>query len=82
MSTTRPAALDVHVDLSSGTVLAGTATFRYRGATITTEGQQLGNSRGHFDVSAGDGWDLVIDTDHLTPAETAVRIANALGTTE
>lgn len=37
MSTTRPAALDVHVDLSSGTVLAGTATFRYRGATTTTE---------------------------------------------
>lgn len=47
-----------------------------------TKGQQLGNSRGHFDVPAGDGWDLVIDTDHLTPAETAVRIANALDTTD
>lgn len=37
MSTARPQALDVYVDLSSDTVLAGTATFRYRGATTTTE---------------------------------------------
>ena len=33
----RPEALDVHVALAGGTVLAGTATFRYRGATTTTE---------------------------------------------
>lgn len=43
-----------------------------------TSGQQLGNSRGHFDVSTGDEWDLVIDTDHLPPSETAARIMEAL----
>jgi chloramphenicol 3-O phosphotransferase len=44
-----------------------------------TTGQQVGNSRGHFDVSAGEEWDLVIDTDDLTPSETAARIVAALG---
>jgi len=43
-----------------------------------TKGQQLGNSRGHFDVQAGDEWDLVIDTDDLTPPETAAQIVKAL----
>lgn len=42
-----------------------------------TKGQVLGNSRGHSDVSVGDGWDLVLDTDRLTPAQTAARILNA-----
>ena len=37
MSVARPQALDVHVVLAGTTVLAGTATFRYRGATTTTE---------------------------------------------
>ena len=44
-----------------------------------TKGQQVGNSRGHFDVSVGTEWDLVIDTDRLSPAETASRIISALG---
>ncbi|MDN5767429.1 MAG: hypothetical protein L0H96_26310 [Humibacillus sp.] len=44
-----------------------------------TKGRQLGNSRGHFDVLAGEGWDLVIETDDLTPSETATRIVKALG---
>ena len=44
-----------------------------------TKGQQLGNSRGHLDVVAGNEWDLVIDTDDLTPAATAARIVEALG---
>lgn len=43
-----------------------------------TTGQQLGNSRGHLDVRAGDDWDLVVDTDELTPSETATRIMQAL----
>lgn len=37
MSVARPEALDVHVVLAGATVLAGTATFRYHGATTTTE---------------------------------------------
>lgn len=37
MSTLRPGGLDVHVDLAGTTVLAGVATFRYRGATTVTE---------------------------------------------
>ncbi|GAB7007406.1 HipA domain-containing protein [Nocardioides sp. AN3] len=37
MSITRPDALDVHVALPARTVHAGTVTFRYRGATTTTE---------------------------------------------
>lgn len=44
-----------------------------------TSGQQLGNSRGHFDVPTGDDWDLVIHTDALTPGEAAARIVEALG---
>lgn len=44
-----------------------------------TKGQQLGNSRGHFDVLAGDGWDLVINTDDQTPSKTAAQIVKALG---
>ena len=44
-----------------------------------TKGQQLGNSRGHFDVLAGEKWDLVIDTDDHTPSETAAQIVKALG---
>jgi chloramphenicol 3-O phosphotransferase len=47
-----------------------------------TKGRQLGNSRGHFDVMAGDEWDLVIDTDHQTPSETAAKIVKALGIVE
>ncbi|MCZ4501197.1 MAG: family ATPase [Marmoricola sp.] len=43
-----------------------------------TKGQQLGNSRGHFDVQVGDDWDLVVDTDSLSPLETATRIVEAL----
>lgn len=43
-----------------------------------TSGQQLGNSRGHFGVATGDGWDLVIDTDELTPVGAAARIVEAL----
>lgn len=47
-----------------------------------TKGQQLGNSRGHFDVQVGDGWDLVIDTDRLSPRETASRIVSRLSQPE
>lgn len=42
-----------------------------------TKGQQLGNARGHFGVRVGDEWDLVIDTDELSPPETASRIVKA-----
>jgi len=42
------------------------------------KGQQLGNSRGHFDVVVGDRWDLVLDTDHLSPAQSAAHIVTAL----
>ncbi|MFC6704756.1 hypothetical protein [Flexivirga alba] len=38
----------------------------------------LGNSRGHVDVAVGDQWDLVIDTDELSPAESAARILTEL----
>jgi chloramphenicol 3-O phosphotransferase len=44
-----------------------------------TKGQQLGNARGHLDVQVGDDWDLVINTDGLSPFETATRIVKALG---
>ena len=44
-----------------------------------TKGRVLGNARGHFDIDAGSDWDLVIDTDHLTPEDVAARIASALG---
>ena len=44
-----------------------------------TRGQQIGNARGHLDVDVGDRWDLVVDTDHLTPSRTAARIVAALG---
>ncbi|MBS43318.1 MAG: hypothetical protein CMH83_09185 [Nocardioides sp.] len=40
--------------------------------------QVLGNARGHLDVEVGDGWDLVVDTDGLTPAEVADRVLAAL----
>lgn len=43
-----------------------------------TRGQQLGNARGHLDVPVGDRWDLVLDTDHLSPAQSAHRIRKAL----
>ncbi|GAB3492005.1 P-loop NTPase family protein [Flexivirga lutea] len=42
------------------------------------KGRVLGNARGHIDVAVGDGWDLAVDTDQLTPAETATRILGAL----
>ena len=38
-----------------------------------TKGRQLGNARGHFDVMVGGDWDLIVDTDDLTPSETASR---------
>lgn len=44
-----------------------------------TRGRQLGNARGHLDVAVGDCWDLVLDTEHLSPAESATRILKALG---
>lgn len=44
-----------------------------------TRGRVLGNARGHLDVAVGDGWDLVIDTERSSPAETAATIVNALG---
>lgn len=44
-----------------------------------TRGRVLGNSRGHLDVAVGDRWDLVIDTDTLTPAQSAARILGELG---
>lgn len=47
-----------------------------------TKGQQLGNSRGHFDVQAGHEWDLVIDTGELAPSETAATIVKKLGGVE
>ncbi|MEW1952880.1 AAA family ATPase [Terrabacter sp. NPDC080008] len=43
-----------------------------------TKGQQLGNSRGHFDVHPGSTWDLVINTDDLTPPEIAAQIVRAM----
>lgn len=43
-----------------------------------TKGRVLGNARGHYDVDHGTGWDLEIDTDALTPAESAQLIINAL----
>lgn len=43
-----------------------------------TSGQQLGNARGHLDVPVGDRWDLVLDTDHLSPAQSTTRILTAL----
>ncbi|MEO6998691.1 MAG: hypothetical protein ABI112_11455 [Terracoccus sp.] len=41
-------------------------------------GQILGNARGHLEVSVGDRWDLVLDTDRLSPAQSATRIVMAL----
>ncbi|MEP7332237.1 MAG: hypothetical protein ABI692_09135 [Terracoccus sp.] len=43
-----------------------------------TRGQQLGNARGHLDVPVGNRWDLVLDTDHLSAAQSATRILKAL----
>lgn len=37
MTSRRPDALDVHVEIDGEPVLAGTSTFRYRGATTSTE---------------------------------------------
>ncbi|MGN6752153.1 MAG: phosphotransferase-like protein [Intrasporangium sp.] len=50
-----------------------------QGERARTKGQQLGNSRGHFDVQAGDDWNLIIDTDDLTPSETAARDPEGAG---
>lgn len=47
-----------------------------------TKGQQMGNSRGHFDFLADGEWDLIIDTDDHTPSETAAQIIEALGITD
>jgi chloramphenicol 3-O phosphotransferase len=44
-----------------------------------TKGRVPGNARGHFAVDTGGDWNLVIDTDHLSPEEVAGRIARALG---
>lgn len=44
-----------------------------------TQGQQLGNARGHLNVPVGDRWDLVLDTDHLSPTQSAARILKELG---
>ncbi|WP_188835913.1 phosphotransferase-like protein [Flexivirga endophytica] len=43
-----------------------------------TQGRVLGNARGHVDVAVGDQWDLVIDTDELSPARSAARILTEL----
>ncbi len=44
-----------------------------------TQGQQLGNARGHLNVPVGDRWDLVLDTDYLSPTQSAARILKELG---
>ena len=43
-----------------------------------TRGRQLGNARGHLDVAVGDCWDLMLDTEHLSPDQSATRILKAL----
>lgn len=43
------------------------------------KGRVLGNARGHLDVVVGDCWDLVIDTERSSPAETAAVVVKALG---
>lgn len=43
------------------------------------KGRVLGNARGHLDVAVGDEWDLIVDTERSSPAQTAAAIVKAIG---